>query len=70
LLLEAISRRQGTRAESIAREHAFVGLRVLDLALSNANALNRVPGKSLIKVAVRGQVSYLESADRSHKEQR
>ena len=36
----------------------------LDLALSNANALNRVPGKSLIKVAVRGQVSYLDSGGR------
>jgi DNA-binding GntR family transcriptional regulator len=59
-LIDAISRRQGARAESIAREHALVSLRVLDLALSNANALSRVPGKSLIKVAaMHGQVSYL-----------
>ena len=65
ILLDAISRRQGARAESIAREHALVSLRVLDLALSNANALSRVPGKSLIKVAaVHGQVSYLHSGDR------
>ena len=59
-LIDAISRRQGARAETIAREHALVSLRVLDLALSNANALSRVPGKSLIKLAVRGQLSHLD----------
>jgi GntR family transcriptional regulator of vanillate catabolism len=69
-LLDAISRRQGARAESIAREHALLSLRVLDLALSNANALSRVPGKSLIKVAaVHGQVSYLDSGHRPNREQ-
>lgn len=50
-LLEAIARRQGTRAESLAREHAFIGRRVLEQALSDASALSRVPGAPLINVA-------------------
>ena len=50
-LLEAIARRQGTRAESLAREHAFIGRRVLEQALSDTAALSRVPGAPLINVA-------------------
>lgn len=50
-LVEAIARRQGTRAESLAREHAFIGRRVLEQALSDASALSRVPGGPLINVA-------------------
>lgn len=49
-IVEAIARRQGTRAESLAREHAFIGRRVLELALSDTTALSRVPGASLINV--------------------
>ena len=52
-LVEAIAARQGTRAESLGREHAFVGRRALELALSNSNAMSRVPGGSLINVSVR-----------------
>jgi len=52
-LVEAIAARQGTRAESLGREHAFVGRRALELALSNSNAMSRVPGGSLINVGVR-----------------
>jgi GntR family transcriptional regulator of vanillate catabolism len=47
-IVEAITKRQGTRAESLAREHALIGRRVLELALSDAAAFNRVPGASLI----------------------
>ena len=49
-LLEAISKHQGTRAEGLAREHAFIGRRVLELALCDTTALRRVPGASLIHV--------------------
>ena len=52
-LVEAIAARQGTRAEGLGREHAFVGRRALELALSNSNAMSRVPGGSLINVGVR-----------------
>jgi GntR family transcriptional regulator of vanillate catabolism len=50
-IIEAISHRQGTRAESLAREHTFIARRVLELALSDANALKRVPGGALINVS-------------------
>jgi len=49
-LLEAIGRRQGARAEAIAREHAHLARRVLESASSDAGALSRVPGGALIKV--------------------
>ena len=52
-ILEAIGKRQGTRAEALAREHALLARRVLDLALSNQDALKRVPGGSLINVSSR-----------------
>jgi len=47
-IVEAIEKRQGARAESLAREHALIGRRVLELALSDTAALSRVPGASLI----------------------
>src|SRR4051812_22854255 len=52
-LIEAISARQGTRAEHLGREHAFIARRALELALSDSNALSRVPGGLLINVGVR-----------------
>ena len=52
-IVEAIAARQGTRAESLGREHAFVARRALELALSDSDALSRVPGGSLINVGVR-----------------
>jgi len=57
-LLEAISRRQGARAEALAREHALLALRVLDDALSDHDALSRVPGGPLIDVSAHGRASY------------
>jgi GntR family transcriptional regulator of vanillate catabolism len=49
-LVEAIATRQGTRAESLAREHAFIARRVLVMALSDSDALSKVPGASLINL--------------------
>jgi GntR family transcriptional regulator, vanillate catabolism transcriptional regulator len=50
-IVEAISLRQGARAESIAREHAYVARRVLGVALSDTNAVSRIPGAPLIHVS-------------------
>lgn len=47
-LIDAIESRQGTRAEHLAREHAFLGRRVLAMALSDSETLSRIPGASLI----------------------
>jgi GntR family transcriptional regulator of vanillate catabolism len=52
-IVEAIAKRQGSRAESLAREHAYVARRVLELALSDTDALSRVPGGPLINVSAR-----------------
>jgi GntR family transcriptional regulator, vanillate catabolism transcriptional regulator len=50
-IVEAISHRQGTRAESLAREHAFIARRVLEVAMSDVNARSRVPGGALITLS-------------------
>lgn len=50
-IVDAIQARQGTRAEHLAREHAFIGRRVLAMALSDTDALSRVPGASLINLS-------------------
>jgi GntR family transcriptional regulator of vanillate catabolism len=50
-IIEAIATRQGTRAEGLAREHAFVARRVLAMALSDTDALSKVPGASLINLS-------------------
>jgi GntR family transcriptional regulator of vanillate catabolism len=50
-IIEAIGHRQGTRAESLAREHTFIARRVLELAMSDTNALSRVPGGALINIS-------------------
>lgn len=50
-IVDAIANRQGTRAEGIAREHAFVARRVLEVAISDTNALSRVPGGALIELS-------------------
>jgi GntR family transcriptional regulator of vanillate catabolism len=49
-IIEAIATRQGTRAENLAREHAFIARRVLAMALSDTDALSKVPGASLINL--------------------
>jgi len=53
-LLDAVGKRQGTRAESLAREHADLARRVLESASSDTAALSRVPGGALIRVRLSG----------------
>jgi GntR family transcriptional regulator of vanillate catabolism len=50
-LIEAIERREGVRAEALAREHARVALRNLEIVLDNRHVLDRIPGASLINLA-------------------
>lgn len=50
-LIDAIASRQGARAESLAREHAFIGRRVFAMALADSDALGKVPGAPLISLA-------------------
>jgi GntR family transcriptional regulator, vanillate catabolism transcriptional regulator len=47
-LIEAIERRQGARAESLAREHARIALTNLEIVLRHREVLDLVPGASLI----------------------
>lgn len=49
-LVEAIENRQGTRAESLAREHARLSRRNLEIALGDKDILSCVPGASLIRL--------------------
>jgi len=50
-LIQAIECREAARAESLAREHARVALRNLELVLDNRHALDQIPGASLINLA-------------------
>jgi GntR family transcriptional regulator, vanillate catabolism transcriptional regulator len=52
-LIEAIERREAVRAEALAREHARVALRNLEIVLDNGDVLERIPGASLINLADR-----------------
>ena len=49
-IVEAIENRQGARAEALAREHARMTRRNVELALYDASILSSVPGASLIKI--------------------
>jgi GntR family transcriptional regulator of vanillate catabolism len=48
-ILEALERRQGARAEALAREHSLLSRRNLETALTDATMLSYVPGASLIR---------------------
>jgi GntR family transcriptional regulator of vanillate catabolism len=50
-LIEAIERREAVRAEALAREHARIAMRNLELVLENRDVLERIPGASLINLA-------------------
>jgi GntR family transcriptional regulator, vanillate catabolism transcriptional regulator len=50
-LVDAIQRHEGARAEAIAREHARIARRNLDVALENRDLLDRVPGSTLLRVS-------------------
>jgi GntR family transcriptional regulator, vanillate catabolism transcriptional regulator len=47
-LIEAIERRQGGRAEALAREHARLALTNLEIVLRHRDVLERMPGASLL----------------------
>jgi GntR family transcriptional regulator, vanillate catabolism transcriptional regulator len=47
-LVEAVEGRQGGRAESIAREHARLAMKNLEIVLRHSEVLERLPGASLI----------------------
>ena len=49
-LVEAIEQRDGARAEPLAREHARLASRNLDVVLRNRDVLDRMPGGSLIRL--------------------
>jgi GntR family transcriptional regulator of vanillate catabolism len=49
-IVDAIENREGARAEGLAREHARVSRRNLEVVLNTRDALDRVPGGSLIKL--------------------
>ncbi len=49
-LVEAIENREGARADGVAREHARIAKRNLDIVLANRDVLDRVPGASLIRL--------------------
>jgi GntR family transcriptional regulator of vanillate catabolism len=54
-LIDAIDRREGARAESIAREHARLARLNLDIVLRHREVLERLPGASLITLPDRDQ---------------
>lgn len=49
-IVDAIAARQGARAEEVAREHARISRRSLDLALEQQNVLEGIPGAQLLNV--------------------
>jgi GntR family transcriptional regulator of vanillate catabolism len=49
-LVDAIGRREGARADAIAREHARLARRNLDVAVENRDLLDRVPGSTLLRL--------------------
>ena len=48
-MLEAIEHREGARAEALAREHARLARRNLEVVLRSEKALERLPGAALIR---------------------
>ncbi len=50
-MVEAIERREGARADSIAREHARLSLTNLEIVLSHRGLIDQVPGASLLALA-------------------
>ncbi len=53
-LLDAIRRREGTRAEAIAREHARIPAQKLAEVLQSQHAVDAIPGAALIRRRRRG----------------
>jgi GntR family transcriptional regulator of vanillate catabolism len=51
-VVEAIELREGARAEALMREHARIAHRNLRAAMETQNAMKRVPGGALIRLAI------------------
>ena len=49
-LVDAIARREGARADAIAREHARLARINLDVALENRHLLEHLPGSTLLRL--------------------
>lgn len=49
-LLDALEKRDGARAEAVAREHARLSRRNLELALTDTRVLSSVPGAALVQL--------------------
>jgi GntR family transcriptional regulator of vanillate catabolism len=49
-LVDAIARREGARADAIAREHARIARINLELALENRQLLEHLPGSTLLRL--------------------
>jgi GntR family transcriptional regulator, vanillate catabolism transcriptional regulator len=49
-IVQAIENREGTRAESLAREHARLSRQNLEVALSDQSIWNCVPGSNLVRL--------------------
>jgi GntR family transcriptional regulator, vanillate catabolism transcriptional regulator len=49
-IVEAIEQKQGARAEAVAREHARMSRRNVEISLSDTSILSSVPGASLIRM--------------------
>jgi len=47
-IVDAIERKQGTRAESLGREHALLARTNLEVVLDHPEVLERMPGASLL----------------------
>jgi GntR family transcriptional regulator of vanillate catabolism len=51
-IIDAIERREGARAESLAREHARLALANLEIAMRHRETLDQLPGSSLISLPI------------------
>jgi GntR family transcriptional regulator of vanillate catabolism len=51
-MVEAIERREGARADSLAREHARLSLTNLEIVLTHRGLIEQVPGASFLALAV------------------
>lgn len=49
-LIEAIERRQATRAENLAREHALLAITNLEIAIEHREVIKKLPGASLLSL--------------------
>jgi GntR family transcriptional regulator of vanillate catabolism len=49
-IIDAIQNRQGTRAENLAREHARLSRRTIEIALRDTQIKNTMPWGALIRV--------------------